>query len=144
METDARVAATIPANQVAMIKVFSSFLGGNSNASGGVLAIYTKKGADLSSTYGVGSDVFNFKGYSVIREFYSPDYNVNHETIRADERITLQWLPDVMVMGVNSKLPLIFYNNDRTKSYKVIVEGMTAEGKLVFIEKIITPGKKAF
>ena len=43
IETDAGVIATIPGNQIAMVKVFSSFAGASGNGAGGVLAIYTKK-----------------------------------------------------------------------------------------------------
>jgi len=48
-----------------------------------------------------------------------------------------------VVDGVNQKLPITFYNNDRTKRYKIVVEGMTTDGKLLLIEKTIG-AKKAF
>ena len=43
IESDPAVVATIPANQVALLKVYSNFVGAVGNAPGGVLAIYTKK-----------------------------------------------------------------------------------------------------
>ncbi len=36
------------------------------------------------------------------------------------------------------------FNNDRTKSFKVVVEGITEAGKMVLIEKIIAPQTKGF
>ncbi|MBC7874070.1 MAG: hypothetical protein H7Y01_08740, partial [Ferruginibacter sp.] len=148
MQTDARLVATIPANQVSMIKVFSSFVGAEGNGAGGVLAVYTKKGADLSSSLSTSGDIFQYKGYSVIKEFYAPDYSsgkpLNLSSSQKDQRITLHWQPDIIVDGVDTKVPVQFYNNERSRSFKVVVEGMTSEGKMVFIEKIINPDKKAF
>lgn len=150
MQTDARLIATIPASQVAMIKVFSSFFGAEGNGAGGVLAVYTKNGADLTNSLSTSADIFQYKGYSVIKEFYSPDYtagaDANLPFSGKDHRITLHWQPDIFVDGVNVKVPVIFYNNDRSGSFRVIVEGMTSEGKMVFIEKIISSetSKRAF
>jgi hypothetical protein len=148
MQADAQMIATIPANQISMIKVFSSFVGAQGNGAGGVLAIYTKKGTDLGNTLSSSSGIFQYKGYSINKEFYSPDYAVNKDDVthssEKDRRITLHWQPDVIVDGVDTKVPIIFYNNDRTKSFKIVVEGMTSEGKMLFIEKIISPITKGF
>ncbi len=148
MQTDARMIATLPANQVSMIKVFSSFVGTAGNGAGGVLAIYTKKGADLTNSLSTSGDIFQYKGYSVIKEFYSPDYatgqNVNRASSQKDQRITLHWQPDIIVDGVNQKVPVKFYNNERSRSFRIVVEGMTSEGKMLFIEKIVSPASKGF
>lgn len=145
IETSTSVIATIPANQVAMVKVFSSFAGASGNGAGGVLAIYTKRGSDFIQSVSTAGEVMNINGYSIIKEFYSPDYKVavkNND--KPDQRMTLLWKPDINIAGVNTKIPLIFYNTDRTKSFKVVVEGMTYEGKMLLIEKIIAPAGKAF
>ena len=47
--SDADAIATIPAYEIALVKVYSSFVGATGNAPGGVLAIYTKKESDLNS-----------------------------------------------------------------------------------------------
>lgn len=138
MQTDAAIISTIPADQIAMIKVYSSFVGAAGNGVGGVLAVYTKKGADMQ-TLRSSADNFSFKGYSVIREFYSPDYSVDAKVVKPDHRITLSWQPIILLDEVNAKLPVIFYNNDRTKRFKLIAEGMTWDGKMIHLEKLITP-----
>ena len=46
--------------------------------------------------------------------------------------------------GTMKDVPIQFYNNDRTRSFKIIVEGITEEGKMVLIEKIIAPQTKGF
>jgi hypothetical protein len=143
IETSAGVIATMPANQIAYIKVFSSFVGASGNGAGGALAIYTKRGDDMLAVIPSAGDILSYKGYSVIREFYSPDYSVKKTTNTSDDRTTLYWNPVVFASGVNCKVPLRFYNNDRTRQFKIIVEGMTADGKMLMIEKTVS-GRKAF
>ncbi len=83
--------------------------------------------------------IAKYKGYSVVREFYTPDYAVDKSArSQADNRITLDWRPDILVNSINPKIPITFYNNDRTKSYKIVAEGMTVDGKILLIEKTIT------
>ncbi len=138
IETDAGFISSIPASEVAMVKVFSSFVGATGNGAGGVLAVYTKKGSDRYDSPSL-PDKINYNGYSITREFYSPDYTVDKTAnTKTDHRITLEWLPNIFVNGINIKLPVVFYNNDRTKQFKIVVEGMTTAGKMVFIEKTIS------
>ncbi len=144
IETDAGVIATIPGNQIAMVKVFSSFAGASGNGAGGVLAIYTKKDADIT-TLSSAADMVKYRGYSVVKEFYAPDYSVNKTSKeKTDHRITLDWRPAIFINHINPRIPITFYNNDRTKQFKIVVEGMTLEGKMIMIEKIISPAQKAF
>ena len=112
------------------------------NAPGGVLAIYTKKDADLRAAKAVSGKMIDYRGYSIVREFYSPDYSVAKKSEKPDHRLTLYWDPALIASGINPKIPVVFYNNDRTKRFKIVVEGITAEGKLLMIEKIV--GARAF
>ncbi len=147
IETDASVIATIPASQVALVKVYNTFEGGWGNAPGGVLAVYTKKGQDYTiNTSFANHRIYN--GYSIIKEFYAPDYKPGSNTVKGetkpDNRITLLWRPNVLINNISPVLPISFYNSDRTKEYKIIMEGITVSGKMLSIEKIITPTKKPF
>ena len=143
VETDASVISSIAANQVAMVKVFSSFAGAVGNAPGGVMAVYTKKGADYVTTPGFANLSF-YNGYSVLKEFYSPNYSMNRSDSKPDTRITLQWRPDIFVNTIDARIPVTFFNNDRTKRFKIVVEGMTVSGKMICIEKIISAEQKGF
>ncbi len=134
-ETDASYIASIPASQVALVKVYSTFAGAAGNAPGGVMAIYTKKGQDYVNTSGFANHSI-YNGYSVVKEFYAPDYSVTKLDGKVDNRITLDWRPNVLINSIDPKISFSFYNNDRTKSFRVIVEGMTNDGKLLMIEKI--------
>jgi hypothetical protein len=139
VETESNVIQTISAAEVAMVKVFSTFAGASGGGAGGVLAIYTKKGSDLADVMQHTADIAKYNGYSVIKEFYAPNYTVNKSArTQTDNRITLDWQPDIRINNVNPKIPLTFYNNDRTKSFKIVVEGMTIDGKMLLIEKTIS------
>ncbi len=144
IETDPSVIATIPANQIAMVKLYSSFAGAAGNAMGGVLSLYTKKGADMNDIMQSPADMVSYNGYSVIKEFYAPDYTVNKSAAtQTDNRITLDWRPNIVLNNLNPRVPLTFYNNDRAKGFKVVIEGMTLDGRMLMIEKTIE-GKKGF
>ncbi len=139
IETDAAFISTIPANQVAMVKLYSSFAAATGNAPGGVLSIYTKKGSDMSDVMQHAADMVKYNGYSVTKEFYAPDYTVDKAAEgQADTRITLGWRPNILINNHNPKIPVSFYNNDRTKRFKIVVEGMTLDGRMLMIEKIIS------
>jgi hypothetical protein len=137
VETDVSVIAAIPANQVALVKMYSTFAGAWGNAPGGVLSIYTKKGEDYSGG-GYFANIAFFQGYSVVKEFYEPDYKLQKANDKPDNRITLSWRPGIFINNVNPRIPVSFYNNGRTKKFKVVVQGMTTSGKLINLEKIIS------
>jgi hypothetical protein len=141
VETDATVVASIPPSDIALVKLYSSFPGATGNGGGGVLAIYTKKGTD--QTHSVRGDAFNYKGFSIRKEFYSPDYSqLNGTFLKNDRRVTLQWIPNLFISQVNAKIPIRFYNSDRTQRFRVVLEGMTYNGKLVHAEKVFSVEKK--
>jgi len=133
IETDASFISSVPASQVAMVKVYSSFVGAAGNGAGGVLAVYIKKGTDIYNSASI-TDMVSYQGYSVIKEFYTPDYSVDiPATKKQDNRITLFWAPQIIVSSINGNIPFTFYNNDRTNQFTVVVEGMTMDGKLLQI-----------
>lgn len=136
VETDASVIAAIPANQVALVRIFSTFMGASGNAPGGVLAIYTKKSEDYGKS-GSYNNVILYNGYSVVKEFYAPDYKLSNPKDKTDHRVTLDWRPNIFINSINPKIPVSFYNNDRTRTFKIIVEGVTSTGKLIWLEKLV-------
>jgi len=145
MQTDIAFVSVIPITEIAMVKIYNSFVGVSGNAPGGVLSIYTKKGSDLFKDMPSSSDVFEYSGFSFIREFYSPNYSIDSLKMQNDNRITLLWKPDIYLRTINPVVPIRFYNNDNSKRFKVIVEGMTKDGKMIFLEKIFAaPPLKGF
>lgn len=136
VQVDAEVIQTIPFTHIAMIKVYNTFAGGWGNAPGGAVAVYLKKGDDLLTAMSSHGKVVTYNGFSIIKEFYAPDYKTSpDDKNKKDNRITLEWRPSIFINNVNPNIPLTFYNSDRTKDFKIIVEGMTTSGKMVCIEK---------
>jgi hypothetical protein len=145
---------SISMSDVAMIKIFRPpFLGDfgaptvSSNSStgaiattstsgaGGAIAIYTKKGADVTSS-AQGLDFTFINGYSPVKEFYSPDYETDPTSQLDDYRTTLYWNP-FLIMDKNTRRIMIpFYNSDNCKKIKVVIEGINENGQLTREEKV--------
>lgn len=100
---------------------------------GGVLIITTKKGRDHSGDYinrsSNGILTFPFLGYQEKKEFYSPNYGTAASSSSIDNRKALYWNPKV-VTSVKNDTELIFYNSDRVGKFKVVIEGINAEGQI--------------
>lgn len=132
---DANFIATIPPNQIALIKIYPQFVGARGN--GAAIAVYTKRGDDLNEEMESSGDIVDYDGYSIIKEFYSPDYSNPPDVDYRDNRLTLDWQPELVVSQDTTSVPIQFYNTDRTKKFKIVVEGITKDGKLLLIEQTI-------
>jgi hypothetical protein len=133
--------ASVPVSEIAMIKVFSPpFMGAFGNGAGGAIAIYRKKGGDDDVKRGArGLEKGWAVGYTPVKEFYSPDYahfSPLHEV--EDVRSTLFWEPYILTDKSNRRVKVEFYNNDISKSLRVVMEGMNENGRVVRVEKIIS------
>lgn len=139
VQIDADFISSISVNNIAYVKVFRPpFFGAPGGGSGGAIAIYTRKGNDIKFEPGQGLDNNTVSGYSMIRQFYSPNYSsFVAANEKADLRTTLYWNPQVITTPEKNKVKLTFYNNDITKAFRVIIEGMTLDGQLTRIEQIM-------
>ncbi len=131
--------ASIPMHEIAMIKFFQTgFMGNPGVGSTQALAVYSKKASDTKIIGPGYLNAFIYPGYSPVREFYSPDYEQAPATREMpDRRITLLWQPELKVDPDSGKYLIRFFNSDSAKRLKIIVEGVTADGKLVREEKIL-------
>lgn len=135
--TDVSNLQSISMNDVAMIKVFRPpFFGAMGGGAGGAIAIYTKKGGGDNSNV-KGLPLALISGYSVVKEFYSPDYEKNPEPEVKDYRTTLYWNPNLYFDKNTRRATLPFFNNDTGKKIRVTIEGINEAGKLTREEKII-------
>ena len=136
IETDATVIATLPPTEIALVKVYSQFVAATGAGAGGAMAIYTRKGADIvNSSRG---DVIRYNGFTVVKDFFVPNYKTDPALLKKpDTRITLDWRPNIFVNNIDPVIPVSFYNSDRTKRFRIVVEGMTTDGKLISVEEII-------
>ena len=137
--TQIEMAATIPVTDVAYIKVFRPpFMGGVGGGSGGAIAIYTRRGDDEQQGTSKGLSNNSVSGYTAIRQFYSPDYeNPGDDADKKDLRSTLYWNPSVVTTPGKSKVLLTFFNNDVTNAFRVVIEGMTKDGRLAHVVQVM-------
>jgi hypothetical protein len=135
VEVDADVLLTIPTAEIALVKLFSSFAAAQGGGPGGALAIYTKKIELLKQNSG---SAVTFTGYSGIQTFPEIRYDNSPELRNNfDGRITLFWRSALFLNGNQGRLPIEFYNSDRTKRFRIVVEGITPSGRPLFFEKIL-------
>jgi hypothetical protein len=136
---DGDFASSISVSEVAYIKVFRPpFFGSSGGGANGAIAIYTRRGDDAKAEPGKGLASNTVSGYTAIRQFYSPNYSsFNAANEKRDVRTTLYWNPLVTTTALKNKVKLSFYNNDVSKSFRVVIEGMTKEGQLVHLEQIM-------
>jgi hypothetical protein len=139
IEMNPQFVSSISVAQVAYIKVFrpGSFVG-TGITSNGAVAIYTRKGGDALEPGSRGLNTSTISGYTPVRQFYSPSYaGLNANDDKKDFRTTLYWNPEVVTTRVKNKVKLVFYNNDTSKAFRVVIEGMTKDGQLVRIEQMM-------
>lgn len=127
----------IPVSDIAFVKFFSPpFMGAQGGGGNGAIAVYTRKGNDVEYEPGKGLSRNSVTGYSVIRQFYSPDYE-KMESDKKDLRTTLYWNPEVMLAPGKNKAVLKFSNNDISENFRVVIEGMTPDGKMTRLVKVM-------
>ncbi len=139
MPVDAQQVINIPMADVAYIKVLRPpFMGAAGGGAGGAIAVYTRKGGDRPNTPGKGLEYKRLAGYTPIKNFYSPDYSsVSGNTGEADIRTTLYWNPFLFTDAKNKTVQVTFYNNDISRSYRIVLEGVNKEGRMVHLEQMV-------
>ncbi|HYO21373.1 MAG TPA: hypothetical protein VER36_03140, partial [Flavisolibacter sp.] len=143
MQTDASMLQGTPVSDIAYIKVFRPGESIVSGGGGGVIAIYTRKGGDSQPDPNAkGMSYVQLMGYSAVKEFYSPDYATVSERHSFDDlRTTLYWNPSIYLDKNRKRLRIKFYNNDVTKRFRIVLEGLNAVGRLIHVEKEISEEK---
>ncbi len=136
--TDISLLRTIRVQDVALIKFYEAgFIGVGSGSPGGAVAVYTKEKFKEDEPIDKLRH-FEYNGYSITKEFYSPDYSAaDAKRTLPDNRTTLYWNPDIYTDTETKSVKLNFFNNDFSKKIKIVVEGFDAAGKLIHLEKII-------
>ncbi|RYU87348.1 hypothetical protein EWM62_16695 [Mucilaginibacter terrigena] len=126
-----------PMMDIDYIKIYDPSMGGAFGAFGGVISVYTKRGKGF---------VYNDKnnktlplaGYTPVTDFFSPDYaTAVTVTGKPDLRTTLYWEPNIILDKEKQEHLIKFYNNDISRRFKIVIEGMNFDGKLVHLEKIL-------
>ncbi|MBO9617424.1 MAG: hypothetical protein J7539_00195 [Niabella sp.] len=84
----------------------------------------------------------DYEGLELKREFFSPAYADNNKgDLRIpDYRTTLLWNPDIHSEG-NKKQQINCFTSDYTGTYKIVLQGITEDGKPVYSESTFRVGK---
>ncbi|MES2645586.1 MAG: hypothetical protein V4717_01830 [Bacteroidota bacterium] len=140
MQSDVSQIQSLNMQDIAYVKVFNpSSAGAIRSSGGGVISIYTKKGGDANTPGDSKLGVVNLFGYSAIKQFYSPDYaSSTTDVLYEDLRKTLYWNPFIILEKNKKRFKFQFYNNDVSTRFRIVLEGLNDEGKLVHIEKVVT------
>ena len=138
MPANADMISGISVSDVAYIKVIRPPFLGATGGGNGAIAIYTRRGGDMQNTAGKGLSKNTVTGYTGIRQFYSPNYSTISPDFGAkDLRTTLYWNPEVLTAPGNNKVLLTFYNNDISESFKIVLQGMTKDGRLASVVMVM-------
>lgn len=113
---------------VVRIDLFSTSLAMTSYLGGPTLVITTngKRGQRSAS-----KDVVTAKprGFSLVKEFYSPQYDKPEANSITDLRTTIYWNPTVLT-GAEGKTTFQFFNALDPGTYRVVAEGINAQGEI--------------
>jgi hypothetical protein len=138
MPVDVNMVSNLNVTDIAYIKVLRPPFMGSSNGANGAIAIYSRRGGDRPQEPGKGLSNNTVTGYNSMREFYSPNYaTFDTKNDQRDVRSTLYWNPQVFTTRQDNKVTLTFYNNDISGAFRVVIEGMTTDGRLAHIENIM-------
>lgn len=137
MPADAGALMELSMSEVAYIKVYRPpFMAASGSGASGAIVVYTKKGSDIKTDNVKGLRYTLISGYTNYKEFYQPDYSTLQSKY-TDTRTTLYWNPYILTDKKNKSVKFDFYNNDLTTKFRLVLEGVNANGKLARVEKII-------
>lgn len=135
--SDAGAIMELSMSEVAYIKVYRPpFMAASGSGASGAIVIYTKKGQDINTDNVKGLRYTLVSGYTKYKEFYQPDYSTLQSKY-IDARSTLYWNPYILTDKKNKSVKFDFYNNDVSTRFRIVIEGVNANGKLARVEKII-------
>jgi hypothetical protein len=98
---------------------------------GGIIVINTKRQIAGASLVHTKPWIVSYTptGFAQSREFYSPKYDGTNKNQTPDLRTTVYWKPDVVTDG-QGKSTVSFYTSDQAGNYRVVAEGINANGEL--------------
>ncbi|MDR2147173.1 MAG: hypothetical protein LBE91_12005, partial [Tannerella sp.] len=104
------------------------------------VSITTRRGGGVTSNI----EKYNYAVYRPLGfqkpvEFYSPKYETweAKQSTTPDLRTTIFWKPDVVISPENNEVDFEFYTSEYPSTYSVVIEGITADGRIVRqVEKI--------
>ncbi|MDR2232387.1 MAG: hypothetical protein LBE56_04590, partial [Tannerella sp.] len=122
--------------EIESIDIFrtASVLTFGGSGANGVVSLTTRRGGDRKiNIEKYNYSVFNPLGYQKPVEFYSPKYETweAKQSTTPDLRTTIFWKPDVVISEETGDASFEFYASDFPTTYSVVIEGITADGRIV-------------
>lgn len=104
----------------------------------GVIVITSKSGDAISSSYTpTGILTITPKGLYVSRTFFKPQYDAKiQKELSRDLRTTIAWEPN-LITPKDGKTHFEFFTSDEPGTYKLIVEGISMDGRIAHFEYLI-------
>jgi hypothetical protein len=124
--------ADLPMQMFDKVEYIKMGISAGINYKGGILFFYTKRGmknVKAAPVKSQGMEGLQVVGYSVSRKFYTPEYDLHEEPEKKDIRNTIWWNPLVRTDSTGVAIEP-FYQSDETGKMKIVVEGVTEDGKL--------------
>lgn len=131
VETD--IILTLNINEIAYVKVFKPpFLGAALGAPNGAIAVYTKQG-DEANYIPKGSMLTQIpiRGFTNYQPFIGPQYSSEKQKSVIDKRKLLHWVSSLYLSKEQPEFKIIYFNNDRSKRHRIIIEGVRQNGDLI-------------
>ncbi|HEY8929881.1 MAG TPA: TonB-dependent receptor [Mucilaginibacter sp.] len=132
---DADMFTTLNPDDIEGIEVIVSLhyasIYGSRMANGGII-VTTKRAKKQNQYYRYAPGVVTYmpKGFYKAREFYSPQYDNPHTNQKmADLRSTIYWNPNI-ITDKDGKASFSYFNADGKGTYRVVIEGIDADGNL--------------
>ena len=134
--TDIDFINTLPANQIEAVEVFKGTEAAIFGSSGGVIAVYTKRGnknykepEPKGPSRNSGLLVVKVPGYYQAREFYQPHYGapVMNAPAADPRHLTLYWDPEFST-DLAGKGEFLFNTADGSGNFQIATEGISLNG----------------
>lgn len=139
MRLDKSLVSIFPPSDIAFVDILTGpeTMLYRMNSVGPVVVIYTRRYSGDANVKKEVPGIINFKhpGYYLAREFYVPDYSEKDEAhAKPDFRSTLYWNPDIFI-DEDGQTSFDFFTSDEKEEYILLIEGITADGRLITGEK---------
>jgi hypothetical protein len=121
MRSDAQALSSLSMADLHTLSFPAPFMGAIGGGGGGAIAVYTKKGGDVTNNDIAGLNKVTVMGYSPMKEFYSPDYAQSNPARLTRYQDHLLWQPFIFWIG-QEKSHHQLYNNDISKKLRVVIE----------------------
>ena len=141
-ESTVSLIRNLSAHDIERIEVlkYSNSSAYGSRGANGVIVITTRKNIGNYERFGDRGRFEEIKvtGFSPVKKFSTPDYSVRSQSHSlSDYRATLYWTPYVSTNAENIA-EVSFYAADLPTKYRIVIEGITADGRVVHGEKLIS------